>query len=314
MKAYAIGNFTLDIVASPVLEVPPWGTEALVQNLLFRTAGNLGNFCLASANMGLYPEVVGNVGQDPQGNLILGELREAGFDTRGIRVERNIRTSVTLALVKEGGERLFITFPGQLELITKAFVESYIAGMEEGSLVLLCSLFQQPNLHLDDVIDLAEALKAKGCKLLVDPGWDPGNWQKETLDGIRELLPKLDYFLPNFEEAKKIAGSEDEIQVLSFFQRSGAANLIIKQGPLGCLAWVDGRQHRSKAYAATVNDTTAAGDVFNAAVVYCLRSRSSTARMLDFANAAASLLISRQTDRFPALEEIEAVVAGDERI
>lgn len=314
MKVYAIGNLTLDIVVSHVPDLPKWGTEALVQNLLFRTAGNLGNFCLALGQMGVYPVVIANVGQDPQGTLILSDLRDAGLDTQAIKVEKNSRTSVSIALVKDDGERLFLTFPGQLELITKAFVDRYVGELEDRSLVVLSSLFQQPNLRLGEVVDLAATLKAKGCKVLVDPGWDPGNWQPETLAGIKRLLPHVDYFLPNFEEAKKIAESDNETQILIFFKRIGTANLIIKQGPLGCMAWVDERLHRSRAYATTAIDTTAAGDVFDAAVVYCLCNRIGTARMLDFANAAASLLISRQTRRYPYVAEIDAIVAGDLRI
>ncbi len=314
MKIYAVGNLTLDIVASPLLQVPPWGTETTVRNLLFRTAGNLGNFSLASAHLGMSPVIAGNVGEDSQGQLILGELRESGVDTQTIKIEKGSRTSVTLGLVRADGERLFITLPGQLERITKAFVDGYVAGLEKRSLVLLCSLFQLPNLHLDEVLELATAVKARGGTFLVDPGWDPGNWQDQTLEGIRRLLPKVDYFLPNLEEAAKIAGTAEETGILSFFQEAGPGNLIVKQGRRGCLAWIDGRLYKSKAYAAPVADTTAAGDVFDAAVVHGLCSGTETARMLDFANAAASFLISRNTERFPALADIEAIVARDRRI
>ncbi len=314
MKIYAVGNLTLDIVASPLPELPPWGTETTVRSLLFRTAGNLGNFSLASARLGLSPVVVGNVGEDSQGRLILGELRESGVDTRTIKIEKGSRTSVTLGLVRADGERLFITLPGQLELITKAFVDGYVAGMEKRSLVLLCSLFQLPNLHLDEVLELAAAVKARGCTFLVDPGWDPGNWQDPTLEGMKRLLPKVDYFLPNLEEAAKIAGSAEETRILEFFREAGPGNLIVKQGPRGCLAWIDGRLFQSKAYASPVADTTAAGDVFDAAVVHGLGNGIETTRMLDFANAAASFLISRNTERFPAVADVEAILARDRRI
>ena len=157
-------------------------------------------------------------------------------------------------------------------------------------------------------------MKARGCTFLVDPGWDPGNWQEPTLEGIRRLLPKVDYFLPNLEEAVKIAGGGEETRLLDFFREAGPGNLIVKQGPRGCLGWIDGRLYRSKAYAAQVADTTAAGDIFDAAVVHGLCNGIETARMLDFANAAASFLISRNTERFPGLGDIEAIVARDRRI
>jgi sugar/nucleoside kinase (ribokinase family) len=113
MKVYAIGNLTLDIVASHVRDLPRWGTEVSVESLLFRPAGNLANFCLALAALGLTPLVIGNVGKDREGALILEELKKAGLDTQPIRVEENAQTSVSITVVKDDGERVFFTFPGQ---------------------------------------------------------------------------------------------------------------------------------------------------------------------------------------------------------
>jgi ribokinase len=313
MKVYALGNLTLDIVAAHVPDLPKWGTEATVESLLFRTAGNLGNFCLALAAMGIPPVPIGNLGQDRDGALILEELRNAGLDTRLIRVEEAARTSISITVVKDDGERLFFTLPGQLKMITRAFVDSYIDRLEDGSLVILCSLFQLPNLLPAEVAETAAALKRKRCTVLVDPGWDPNGWQPDTVDGVRRLLSQVDYFLPNFEEAGAIAGSDSEARVLGFLKECGPANIIIKKGASGCLAWLDGRLHRSRAYATTPSDTTGAGDVFNAAVVYGLRNGIEASRLLDLANAAASLSIARPVNRYPRMVEIEAAVARDLR-
>jgi sugar/nucleoside kinase (ribokinase family) len=309
MNVYALGNLTLDIVASHIPDLPKWGTEMTVESMLFRTAGNLGNFCLALAAMGMPPVPIGNVGHDRDGALILEELRKAGLDTRTIRREEAARTSISITVVKDDGERLFLTFPGQLELITKTFVDGYIDRVEDGSLLILCSLFQLPNLPPAEVAEIAAALKTKRCTVLVDPGWDPNGWQPDTVDGVRRLLPQVDYFLPNFQEAAAIAGSGSEARVLGFLEESGAANFIIKKGASGCIAWLGGRLHKSPAYATTPVDTTGAGDVFNAAVVYGLRNGIETGRMLDLANAAASLSIARPANRYPQIAEIETVAA-----
>jgi sugar/nucleoside kinase (ribokinase family) len=309
MNVYALGNLTLDIVASHVPDLPRWGTEVMVDSLLFRTAGNLGNFCLALAAMGIPAVPIGNLGQDRDGALILEELRKAGLDTRSIRVEEGARTSISITVVKNDGERLFLTFPGQLKMFTRTFVDSYIDRLEDGSLVILCSLFQLPNLPPAEVAEIAAALKKKRCTVLVDPGWDPYGWQPNTVQGVRRLLSQVDYFLPNLEEAGAIAGSGSENRVLGFLKECGAANIIIKKGASGCLAWLDGRLHRSRAYATTPIDTTGAGDVFNAAIVYGLRNGIETGRMLDLANAAASLSIARPTNRYPQIVEIEMAAA-----
>ncbi len=310
VKVYAIGNLTLDIVASHVHEMPGWGTEISVENLLFRTAGNLGNFCQALAAMGLKPRMIGNVGKDREGAQILEELAKAGLDTRPICVEEKARTSVSITVVKDDGERVFFTFPGQLELVTRSFLQRFIARVEKGSLVILCSLFQLPNLKLDEVAEIASALKRKECTVLADPGWDPKDWKPDTVAGIRRLLPSLDYFLPNIEEAGRIAGAGSEAEILGFFRDSGAANVIIKKGASGCVALLNGQILDSRAFAAAAVDSTGAGDVFNAALTYCLANNVGTQRLLDFANAAASLSIAKPTNRYPRVAEIEAAMAG----
>ncbi len=314
MKVCAIGNLTLDIVASHVHEMPKWGTEISVENLLFRTAGNLGNFSQALAAIGVKPLMIGNVGKDREGTQILEELGNAGLDTRPIIIEEKARTSVSITVVKDDGERAFFTFPGQLELVTKSFVDRFIDRVEKGSLVILCSLFQLPNLKLAEVAEIASELKHKECTVLVDPGWDPNDWKPDTVAGLRRLLPLLDYFLPNAEEAGRIADSTSEAGILGFFKDSGAANVIVKEGASGCTAMLNGSILSSRAYATTPVDSTGAGDVFNAALVYCLGNGIGTRRMLDFANAAASLSIARSTNRYPRVAEIEAAVAQGSRM
>ncbi len=313
MNCCVIGNLTLDIVASSVPEMPRWGTESFVDSVLFRTAGNLGNVALALAAMDMAPDLIGNVGADREGALLLEELGAAGLDVRRIRVEKGARTSLTIAVVKDDGERLFLTLPGQLSLMSKAFVDASIDSLAGGYPVLLCSLFQMPNLHLSEMAEIAAALKRKGCAVLVDPGWDPGGWQAHTVEGVRRLLAQVDYFLPNLEEARKVSGSDNEERVLAYLVGQGAANVIIKKGATGCIASLDGHLVSSQAFATTAADTTGAGDVFNAALLYCLAHGIGSGRMLDAANAAAALSIARPTNRYPKIVEIEEQVKRGRR-
>ena len=314
MNIYAIGNLTLDITVSSLKEFPSWGTEIFFNDLNYRSAGNLSNFSLALKKLGISPVIIGNVGNDKEGKFILNELKEAGLSKKFIRIEPDARNSITIALVREDGERVFLTFPGQLLLINKQFMSNIIDKIQDNSIVILCSLFQLPKLKIDFIKDFFSLLKEKKCITLLDTGWDPNNWEEKTVGEIKKLLGYVDYFLPNLEEAKKITNFDDERKILLFFKNLGTKNTIIKRGSRGCVALINNEITESFTYKTTCIDTTGAGDTFNAGIVYGLKNEISPVEMLNIANASASLVVSKLSNRYPNIDEVKKVIHKNSKI
>jgi sugar/nucleoside kinase (ribokinase family) len=127
---------------------------------------------------------------------------------------------------------------------------------------------------------------------------------------VLDLLPSVDIFLPNIDEARALAGSDDPNECAQRLLARGAGAVALKLGAGGSL-WADqsgvvvqpGRAVRAL-------DTTGAGDSFNAALVYGLEQGWPMAHTLDFANAYGSLLVSRLQNRTPTLAEALALVSA----
>ena len=80
-----VGNVNADIVARPLLELPPPGGDLLVDTIEVRVGGSAANAGMALARLGLVPRVIGAVGDDYLGRFVMDWLRNIGLD-RDVRV------------------------------------------------------------------------------------------------------------------------------------------------------------------------------------------------------------------------------------
>ncbi len=308
MKVYTIGNLTIDVILSSLKSLPPWGTEIVIDNISYRVGGNLANLAFPLKKLEVDPIVIGNVGNDINGRFILNELNNSGISTSLIKIEEKTTTSTTISLVREDGERTLITYSGQLSFISKKFISDYTDKIQKNSIVMLCSLFQFPNLKIIDVAHLFRILKKKDCVTLLDTGWDPKGWSRKTISDIKKLLKFVDYFLPNLDEARVITGCRYEKKILKYLKNLGTENIITKKGLRGSIAMLNNKIIENSSYPSKCIDATGAGDAFNAGIIYCLKNEINSNSMLDFANALASIVVSKIDNRFPSLKVVNNLI------
>src|SRR5262249_37637718 len=90
--------------------------------------------------------------------------------------------------------------------------------------------------------------------------------------------------------------------------REGPQAVVLKLGDQGCF-YCDGKTDLfGRGFAASACDTTAAGDVFNAALAVALAEERPLPDALRFANAAAAISVTRAgaPASVPARAEVEA--------
>ena len=113
--------------------------------------------------------LLGRVGADAFGQLIVDTLSEAGVDTRYIVVDRSLRTGVTVHLV-QGDDRAMLTHPGSLSAVTIDDVTDDLLlsarHLHYGSLYLQTGL-------LPHWIETLQRAKALGLTTSLDTNWDP---------------------------------------------------------------------------------------------------------------------------------------------
>ena len=127
------------------------------------------------------------------------------------------------------------------------------------------------------------------------------------------VLQQTDWLTPNETEAGllcgfPIASVEDAQRAAGVLRAKGVAHVVITLGEKG-LFYADAERsfHLPAQQSGAVIDTTGAGDCFNGALACALSQGASPEQACRFANAAASLCVTRMgaASSMPTREQIE---------
>ncbi|HYM95848.1 MAG TPA: carbohydrate kinase family protein [Candidatus Sulfotelmatobacter sp.] len=303
-----IGNLLVDLIVRGVEDLPAWGREVSGTNHRSSSAGQAGNLARGLVALGMAAGVVGNVGRDEAGSQILRDLSGAGVSIESVEVSPTGATALSIAIVRPDGERAFLSDFASLAEIDEALVMRHWDAVCRASYVCLVGLFNLPALDLRAAKRILAAARAEGRTTVLDTGWDPKGWQPGTVEGIRALLEDVDIFLPNAEEACALTGQADPVAAAQGLEEWGCRLVVVKMGAEGSLARRAGQVWQSPAFPAAVHDAVGAGDVFDAGFLIGVVGGREAPAAMAFANAAASIYVSRSKDRFPSPTEVLGVL------
>ena len=155
---YLIGGVTVDLIMG---QVPPWpqpGTETFVGHSELRVGGPAGNSALALRALGSPYHLVCNIGDDMFGTWLAQSFGDAARSWR--KVPR--ATAISVAIEHPGGERSFLTSPGNLAVETaQGILDAMPARAKNGDIALLTGAFLYPELigAFDDVLEALAAAR-----------------------------------------------------------------------------------------------------------------------------------------------------------
>ena len=303
-----IGNLLIDLIVRGVDRLPEWGREVHGANHTMTSGGQAGYLASGLVALGLPASLIGNVGQDGAGAQIIRDISSRGVAVDGIELSQAGSTGLSVGVVRVDGERAFVSDFASLDEFDEALVLRHWDLVRRATMVCLVGLFNLPSLDLGAAKRLLARARAEGKTTVLDTGWDPNGWQIETVDGARSLVSQVDIFLPNAEEARALSGKTDLMDAaIALEEMSGGGLVVIKRGADGSLARRGGEAWESPAFQTEVQDTVGAGDVFNAGFLYGHLHRWEIPVAMSFANAAASIYVSRSQDRFPNASDVNDV-------
>ncbi|KAJ1641463.1 Ribokinase-like protein, partial [Pavlovales sp. CCMP2436] len=266
-----LGDIYVDLLCK-VAELPVWGEDRLASTTLLAAGGSTANTArfLGSLGGGNVVRLFSAVGNDLFGSYFIEQLRSEGCVTTdgSLVVLPGVPTSVCVVL-SGPSDRGFVScntsnnvlFPGMFDLETLLAQRHVHVG----------GLFNMPNMHCRDLLDLLGALHAAGVTLSLDTQFDvSGAWDGKGC--LPECLGVMDVFMPNELEAAGVTGAptpEAALEVLCARMRPGALALV-KVGARGVLAGRAGSAERWHVPSAPVSvvDLTGAGDAFNAGFLH----------------------------------------------
>jgi len=209
-----------------------------------------------AATLGLRVRFASLVGDDDLGRLALGRLVEAGVETSGVTVDPKSSTGVTI-LLPHGSVRHSLTYLGSIAELTVHHLDR--EKLAQARHFHLSSLYLQTGLH-PGIVELVQFLKAAGLSISLDTNDDPANAWGSPLN---ELLPYVDFFLPNEGEICRMAGGVSLDEAMRRFAGK-VPTIVVKRGRHGCRVSHQGHIFDVAGLTVSPVDTIGAGDSFDA--------------------------------------------------
>jgi sugar/nucleoside kinase (ribokinase family) len=297
-----IGNVNVDLIVRSATQLPPPGEEWLIDTVDVRPGGAAANTGLALAALGVGVRVIGAVGQDRLGAMLLDEFAQAGLGGQ-LATAPGQATGVSMAFEAPARDRSFLMALGNLALFDRSMVPD---DALRARFFLSCGTFTLPKLRGAPTAGLLRDVRAAGGTTMLDTGWDPSGWPDPVKEEILGLLPLVDIHLPNELEATTLSGVADVEAATKALQARSGGWIVTKLGPQGCFAMGPGGEvHRVPAPAVVAKDTTGAGDALNAGLIAGLSQGLPFDEALSLGTRVASTVVSRPSnDRYPNAGEI----------
>ncbi len=279
-----LGDCNPDLILTGDRIEPAFGqVERLVDAAELMVGGSGAILACGAARLGLRTALAGIVGDDLFGKFMCDALAERGVDTRGIVVDAAARTGLTLILSRPG-DRAILTFPGTISALGADHLE---ASLLSGTRHLHVASYFLQNSLVPGLSPLFHQAHQAGATTSIDPNWDP---DEQWNSGIVDLLALTDVFLPNAEEATRIAGVQGPAAAARALAGLGPLT-VVKLGAAGALAADNsGKLTRVPGLAEVAPiDTVGAGDSFDAGVLTGLLDAWTTERALSLGCACGAL-------------------------
>jgi sugar/nucleoside kinase (ribokinase family) len=207
-------------------------------------------------------------------------LRESGVDVSALAAQPGADTSQTLIVNVAGQDRRFIHTFGANADFRAADLPRHLFG--KAKVLYLGGYLIMPRVKPAELAAAFAEARAAGTKTVLDvvtPG--PADYMPQ----LAPVLPHVDVFLPNTDEARLITGEADPLAQAEFFRRHGARTVVITCGGAGSVLVGDGQRLRAGTYPIEYVDGSGGGDAFAAGYMAGLLRGIETAECLRLASA-----------------------------
>ena len=251
--------------------------------------GKGANQAVAAARLGAEVKMVGTVGTDEFGTLLLANLEKNGINTDNVERVTEIESgSAHITLVDNDNSIIFI--PGANNAFNEARLEPLKEEIKTVDFVIIQN--EIPMAIITQLIDICDELDVQTI-------YNPAPAEQVE----RELVEKVTYLTPNETEFSVLFPGLPIEEGL----RNYPNKLIVTLGSEG-VAYFDGEEIINvPSYQVPVTDTTGAGDTFNGAFAYALSKNANLTTSIQFGNLVAAISIQKfgAQGGMPTLAEVK---------
>ena len=231
------------------------------------------NFLAAMSAYGCKTAMIGKVGNDAFGRLLIKTLKGAGIGTRGMLVSDDVFTTLAFVTLDDSGDREF-SFARKPGADTQLRFDEIDLGVIDASKVLHFGTLSMTNEPARDATYRAVEYAAGRGKLI---SFDP-NLRKPLWDDLEEAkrqmlwgLQHADVVKISDEETEFLFGLAPEAAAKHIIDSFGVRLVYVTCGAEGCYYSTKTASGFVKALSGiAVKDTTGAGDIFGGSAMYGL--------------------------------------------
>lgn len=279
-KVTIVGSLNIDLVVE-TSNIPLPGETVLGERFIALPGGKGNNQAVACARLGAEVSLIGCVGDDIYGELILNNLNREKIKTNNINTLTGISTGVASITVAEGENHITVV-QGANKHLTPRMIEEKEKVIKESDIILL-----QLEIPLETVIKTIKIAEANKVPVVLNPA--------PAMRLPKEILEKVKVLTPNEHEVFKIFGLDNAngIEVYSLM-KSFPEKLIMTKGKEGAY-YVNQKKETMHVQSHVVKavDTTGAGDSFNAGLVVKLGQGESIQEAVKYGVAVGALSVTK---------------------
>jgi len=305
-EVVVVGSSNTDMVVRAA-HLPKPGETTLGGEFRTVAGGKGANQAVAAARLGTQVTFIARVGRDELGDQALAGLQREHINVDHVSRDPRAHSGVAFITVADDGENSITVAPGANASMKPAHIKR--AGRVFSGRGPLLVQLETP---IDTVTTAVELARRSGMPVILNPA--PAQRLPES------LLRKVSILTPNETEAElltgiRVADDASAARAAEALRASGIATVIITMGARGAFVVAADGARLVPGFKVKALDTTAAGDVFNAALATALAEGKLLQNAVIFANAAAALSVTRAGAQpsAPRRAEVERLLVSASR-
>lgn len=298
-KIIVVGSSNTDMVLRTE-RFPKPGETILGGDFYVFHGGKGANQAVAAARAGGNVKFICRLGSDTFGHDAIEHFLKENIDVSSISKDDKAPTGVAMITVNSEGENSIIVASGANALLNTKDVLEGIEKIDNANWII--TQLESP---IGVIVDLAKYTRINKKNLILNPA--PAAFlPDEVYDGLFLITP-------NQTETQLLTGIEvtDEVsaqKAAGIFKSKGVQNTIITMGSKGAYVAAETFEGLIESPKVQAVDTTAAGDIFNGALVVALSEGKTWNNAGEFACKAAAVSVTRMGAQISAPFRKEIII------
>lgn len=277
-----VGSLNMDLVVHTNRHPKP-GETLLGRDFQTFPGGKGANQAVAAARAGGQVFIIGRVGEDAFGSVLLESIARDGVNTTFVRRTSSTASGVALITLDAEGQNTIVVASGANEMLTAQDVLASESIFENAAALLM-----QLETPLDAVAQATELARKHKVRVILNPA------PAQALSS--NFLEQIDYLIPNENELALMTGVQGVSLGLDSLSGMVGSAVIVTLGSNGVMLAERSdrpKHHHLSGYTVNVVDTVAAGDAFVGAFGVALAEGKSALDAATFGNAAGAIAVTR---------------------